>query len=153
MNIQNNPLSKVLGIIQEIAAISAVSDYIYRGEPRHYKKVSSSLYREYPEIEEAIFDVDFVQSEMLKAAKEYTSEADDFAILTKLQHYGGATNLIDFTTDYLIALFFACDSHFEKRWTNHPPSKDKPLYHRTTESRQSHYCPKEYIRSATPWLH
>ena len=27
----------------------------------------------------------------------------------KLQHYGGKTNLIDFTTDYLRSLFFACD--------------------------------------------
>ena len=114
MNSQNNRLSRVFGIIEEIAKISAADEYIYRGEPRHYKKVSSSLYREYPEIEEGIFDVDFVQSEILKAAKEYTSEADDFEILTKLQHYGGATNLIDFTTDYLIALFFACDSHFDK---------------------------------------
>ncbi len=28
-------------------------------------------------------------------------------ILTEIQHFGGATNLIDFTDDYLIALFFA----------------------------------------------
>lgn len=34
---------------------------------------------------------------------------EDLGILTQLQHYGGKTNLIDFTTDYLIALFFACD--------------------------------------------
>ena len=37
------------------------------------------------------------------------NESVDFEILTELQHYGGKTNLIDFTTDYLIALFFACD--------------------------------------------
>ena len=30
-------------------------------------------------------------------------------ILTQLQHYGSRTNLIDFTTDFNIALFFACD--------------------------------------------
>lgn len=29
-------------------------------------------------------------------------------MLARIQHYGGKTNLIDFTTDYLIALFFAC---------------------------------------------
>ena len=29
--------------------------------------------------------------------------------MSELQHYGGKTNLIDFTTDYLIALFFATD--------------------------------------------
>ena len=35
-------------------------------------------------------------------------EADEIEILTELQHYGAKTNLIDFTTDYLIAIFFAC---------------------------------------------
>lgn len=32
---------------------------------------------------------------------------DDEEILAGIQHFGGATNLIDFTVDYLIALFFA----------------------------------------------
>ena len=41
-------------------------------------------------------------------------EQRDFEILTDIQHYGGETNLIDFTTDYLIALFFACDGSFDK---------------------------------------
>ena len=41
---------------------------------------------------------------MVPEAKRYIYEKDDFEILTQLQHYGGKTNLIDFTTDYLIAL-------------------------------------------------
>ena len=41
-------------------------------------------------------------------AKGYTHEEDNFEILTELQHYGGHTNLIDFTTDNHIAFFFAC---------------------------------------------
>ena len=36
-------------------------------------------------------------------------DSEELEILTELQHYGGKTNLIDFTTDYLIAIFFACD--------------------------------------------
>ncbi|MDE0020141.1 MAG: tetratricopeptide repeat protein [Candidatus Poribacteria bacterium] len=39
---------------------------------------------------------------------------EDFEILTEIQHYGGRTNLIDFTTDYRIALFFACDGDYDK---------------------------------------
>ena len=46
---------------------------------------------------------------MLRTAADYIHEEDDVEILTQLQHYGGKTNLIDFTTDYLFALFFACD--------------------------------------------
>ena len=36
------------------------------------------------------------------------AESDELEILTELQHFGGKTNLIDFTTDYLIAIYFAC---------------------------------------------
>ena len=43
-----------------------------------------------------------------------TAETTDFEILTEIQHYGGKTNLIDFTIDYLVALFFACDGHHDK---------------------------------------
>ena len=106
---QNDQLNSVLGKIQEIVKLSAEGDYLYRGEPECYNKVSSGLYRQYSDIEAENFDIEVVQNEILEAAKRYTTETDDFEILTELQHYGGATNLIDFTTDYLIALFFACD--------------------------------------------
>ena len=39
---------------------------------------------------------------------------DDPEILTELQHYGGKTNLIDFTTDSFVALFFACNGNPDK---------------------------------------
>ena len=77
--------------------------------------MSSTLYRQYEEdIEAEHFDIEFAQSEMLTEAKDYMQETDEeFEILTQLQHFGGKTNLIDFTTDYLIALFFACESLFD----------------------------------------
>ena len=119
MNIQSksqNGLNRVMGKIQEIVEESENGDYIYRGESGCYGKVSSNLYREYEkEIEADSFDIKVVQQEILNEAKEYLGEtSNDFEILTELQHLGGKTNLIDFTTDYLIALFFACDgSHDE----------------------------------------
>ena len=51
---------------------------------------------------------------MLKEALRYTSQTDESEILAELQHYGGNTNLIDCTTDYLIALFFACNGAPDK---------------------------------------
>ena len=50
MNRQNpvNPqteLNRILEIISKIAKISAAGSYIYRGEPKCYDKVSSTLYR------------------------------------------------------------------------------------------------------------
>ena len=122
-------------IISEIEEKSASGDYIYRGEPEDYGKVSSSLWRKY-DIEGQNFDIEVIQKEILSGAKKHigdlpqdfridlaaslnvtqgdTDETIDFEILTEIQHYGGKTNLIDFTTDYLIALFFACDGYHEE---------------------------------------
>ena len=98
--------------IAEIFEKSEDGDYIYRGEPECYEKVSSNLYREYEaDIEAEQFDIAVVQEEILTEAKEYTHKTDEFEILTELQHHGGKTNLIDFTEDYLVALFFACDGN------------------------------------------
>ena len=125
-------------IIDEIEEKSADGDYIYRGEPKMHEghpfhgKVSSSLWRKYG-LDMDEFNVEVVQKEMLNGAKKHIGhppqdfraefaaypyviridddEPTDFAILTEIQHYGGNTNLIDFTTDYFIALFFACDGH------------------------------------------
>ena len=111
---ENDQLNSVLEKIQEIVKLSANGDYLYRGEPECYEKVSSGLYREYSKIEAENFDIEVVQKEILDAAKRYTTQTDDFEILTELQHYGYNTNLIDFTTNYNIALFFACDSDSDK---------------------------------------
>ena len=92
--------------LDEINHKVAGGSYIFRGEPECYPKVSSGLYRQYKEdyderkdldIEMEEFDVGLVGQEMLKEAERYTSEADEFEILAEIQHYGGKTNLIDFT--------------------------------------------------------
>ena len=137
MNMPNqSDLSKVLEKIQEIVEKSADGDYIYRGEPEQHQEhpyhgeVSSSLYRslltnsmmeagieEYRKVIES--QIGDMEREILELAKEYlygtvSETPDDFEILAELQHYGSKTNLIDFTTDYLIALFFACDKSYHK---------------------------------------
>lgn len=136
-----NYLSQIRAKIREIEEKSADGDYIYRGEPEchqehpHCGKVSSSLWREYG-IEKDDFYIEIIQKEMLNDAKKHTGhlpqnfrsdfatflnlaekdteEIINFEILTEIQHYGGKTNLIDFTTDSFIALFFACDGYHNK---------------------------------------
>ncbi|MDE2687513.1 MAG: tetratricopeptide repeat protein [Chloroflexota bacterium] len=105
---QNVELEQILAITNEIARRSAGGNYIYRGETQCWPQVSSSLYRDNPRIQ----NVETTQQADLVYARQFTRETDEFEILTELQHYGGSTNLIDFTTDYLIALFFACDGNF-----------------------------------------
>ena len=127
-------LQEILSVINELARKSAAGDYLYRGEPECYPKVSSGLYRKYEKIAADDFDIGIVQREMLQNAKEFVGEAgeDDDEILDQLQHYGYSTNLIDFTTDSHIALFFACDGEPEKDGrvilldkTRHSPRKPR----------------------------
>ena len=136
-NSKKRPLT-VDDIINEIKEKSTDGDYIYRGERKKHNDVSSGLYRDCDQIDIESFDIRYAQREILKVAKEHIGEpppgifeaykgvspvrnryiehpnrrtileADEIEILTELQHYGAKTNLIDFTTDYLIAIFFAC---------------------------------------------
>ena len=107
-------LNAVLAKVGELARRSAGGSYSYRGEPKAYPAVSSSLYRWYEDkdIEVDVFDIEVVQRGILGQARgytRYTGETDELEIFSQIQHNGGDTNLIDFTTDFLIALFFACD--------------------------------------------
>lgn len=95
-------------IIQAIVEKSTGGDYIFRGESECYEKVASNLYRELKAIGSKESDIANIQGEIVDAAKAYSDKTEDFEILTALQHYGGKTNLIDFTNDYHVALFFAC---------------------------------------------
>ena len=103
----SDDLGEVLEVITDLARKAAAGDYIFRGETECYPEVSSSLYRELPDFLRG--QVEAVQEVRLSEARNFTTEPDEIEILTELQHYGGKTNLIDFTADYLIALFFACD--------------------------------------------
>ncbi|MDE0485121.1 MAG: FRG domain-containing protein [Candidatus Poribacteria bacterium] len=110
---QSNPqtqLNRILEIISEVEKMSTAGNYIFRGEAELYPKISSNLYRELEKFKLLYLGVEVVQKDELTYAKRYgyTQKTDDFEILTEIQHFGGKTNLLDFTTYYPIALFFAC---------------------------------------------
>ena len=100
--------------------------YLFRGEPEKYKSVTSSLYRDTPPVAReyvSVIERDFVNSclhHCYEDAKIQELKADgilqEHALqkLSEIQHFGGATNLIDFTTCPYRALFFACD-----KWPEH----------------------------------
>ncbi len=111
--IRNAPCA-VEDIINEINEKAAGGDVIFRGEPKCYEKVTSNLYRELEAVKMKYSDIVDVQAEIAEGAKAYLDETDEFKILSALQHYGGKTNLIDFTINYNVALFFACYGHPDK---------------------------------------
>ena len=117
--------SKIFDIIQEIANLSVEGNYLFRGEPKHHCKISSTLYRECERIvkeaglesELSDFNIEAIEKEILKQVKSFIPRGEhalDLSIFTQLQHYESQTNLIDFTTDFHIALFFACDGQPDK---------------------------------------
>ena len=122
-------------IFDEIEQKTQGNHYIFRGESQVYSECSSTLYRTYKreikehtdnseektEIEkieeirwgertriERIKKIEEIENKIISDAKdrELESELDDLNLWSKLQHYGGDTNLIDFTKSYYIALFF-----------------------------------------------
>ena len=110
----NQDLNAVIDLINGLARKAAGGSYVYRGEPALYEKVSSGLYRRYKNqaTDGEGYAIQAIQDEIIVQAKSHApqlNDAGDFEALSQIQHNGGATNLIDFTTDYLIALFFACD--------------------------------------------
>ncbi len=107
-------LTVVINKLGEIARAASRGSFVYRGEPKWYLEISSSLYREYKTLLEPFgadgFDIRNVQEEIIADAARHAGDFSPQDILSQLQHYGHPTNLIDFTTDYLIAFFFACAS-------------------------------------------
>ena len=80
---------------------------IYRGEQKCFRRISSGLYRELYEIDDQYFDIGSAQQRRIELAQRYAPHLSDDDVLTRLQHLGGTTNLIDFTRDLNIALFFS----------------------------------------------
>ena len=107
-------LTAVLDKLGEIARVASKGSFVFRGEPKCYEEISSSLYREYKTRLNIFglqgFDIRHVQGDILDDAADYAEDLTPQELLSQLQHFGHPTNLIDFTSDYLIALFFACAS-------------------------------------------
>ena len=79
---------------------------VFRGEPKQYPTVGSTLYRRYG-LEDAAL-IAQAESALLRIARTYAQVKDNLELQATIQHYGGKSNLIDFTASVWVALFFAC---------------------------------------------
>ena len=99
----------MLNNIENVLKECKSGNYIFRGENQYYPKVSSSLYRQYENLE-AVNNILEIEQKIVRRAKHHIRPgAANLEVLTDLQHYGGTTALIDFTKNIFVALFFACD--------------------------------------------
>ena len=126
-------LPRIESLIAEIG-----EEGLFRGEAEHFPNIASTLYRRFKcvlgskatahsiQVQLAHFAVKHFGSE-LEQYKRDTGELDRWSggydptkfsedgvrVWSMMQHLGAATNLIDFSTDPKVALFFACAGSVE----------------------------------------
>ena len=85
-------LDAILAIIRVIAEKSADGNYLYRGEPKRHRTVSSSLWRVCrKKMKTEDFDIQDIEAQILEVARKFTTEKEAIEIWAELQHYGGHT--------------------------------------------------------------
>ena len=117
----------ISGFIEEIrerfSAPAGDSGFlIFRGESKPYKNVTSTLLRKFRcslsklEVDEkSIFSSSVSDDLIARESSPYFGgsivRGEEFEALAVLQHYGAPTTLMDFSRDWRVALYFACEKH------------------------------------------
>ncbi len=122
-NESNNapPFKQVSSLTQYVEWVNDIGEQsiLFRGMANTDWKVESSLYRRllfvgFKDVDSNIFlemsKILINDARMNGHDIEDGRELKDLELLVKLQHYGAATCLIDFTKNSLVALYFACVS-------------------------------------------
>lgn len=94
-----------------LTALNNFSDYYFRGENSDYRNIDSSLLRHRIKHEKSnVFFYEELINGYYSEVASRLSEKELQNFLAFSQHHGLYTNLIDFTTKPVIALYFACDN-------------------------------------------
>ncbi len=108
ISIEIKDVSAYLNYIKDIRNKSEFSNssvqMFFRGQEDSSWPVEPSIFRKNMISIEHLL----IQKSLQRNPFEFKNMTDTFEILTKLQHYGMCTRLLDVTTNPLVALFFAC---------------------------------------------
>ena len=112
---EENEIDSVSSFIEKIRELKAgmsesegkTSDLYFRGQETEFWDIEPSIFRnDMVSIEHKLMKIPLQKAPA--AFRELTSRFD---IMTKFQHYGMCTRLLDLTTNPLVALYFACQEH------------------------------------------
>ena len=109
-------VSEYIGLISLIANanedLTTGDTIIYRGMANETYDLRPGLAR----IKNLSEDTEqYLVNEFITRKPDAFANLSDFDALAKMQHYGLPTRLLDFSTNPLVALYFACEGLFDKR--------------------------------------
>ena len=110
--------------------------YLYRGHSSEKYELCPSIarYKHSIRVEERL-----IEKAKNRLPDTFSDSDSKLTTLSKMQHYGLPTRLIDFTSNPLVALFFACQDAFE-RDNGGNELRDKPLAGEVIESNEHIHC-------------
>ena len=130
MGLYTKPRCRVVADLQDNfrVYIDGAMDWSFRGQPGAYGNLIPSLARAFPTARaEAALGAErrlireFRQSHQRLLAKaddivrlEHIQEGHDLRCLSVMQHYEVPTRLLDWTTNFWVAVYFACSSHLDQ---------------------------------------
>ena len=110
--IMNSIIAKYLSELDNVLD-NKNGSFIYRGQADSSWEIQSTAFRRFENSNIEITKPHYNEyhRKLIKDAKSYRYHSDkkltDTELLAELQHYGASTGLIDFSQDFLIALWFA----------------------------------------------
>lgn len=111
-------VSSVSEYIGLISLIANANEDLTTGDTVIYRGMADETYDLKPGIARIIRISDdteqFLVNEFITRKPDAFTGLSDFDVLAKMQHYGLPTRLLDFSTNPLVALYFACENMFEK---------------------------------------
>ncbi len=113
---------KAIKVLRESADGTSTELY-FRGQEVEFWDIEPSIFRN----DMLSIEHKLMQIPLQKIPMEFKGFDSLFDVMTKYQHYGMCTRLLDLTTNPLVALYFACKIHGQEKYeTEDDPVEQEP---------------------------